>query len=157
MRLLEAVTGYVAAALLVAFTVIILVDVVFRYWLKIPLTWPAESSVLLFQWGVFLGAALAVRRRMHFGLDLIVRLMSAPLQRLAEGFGLGVVTAVSVLLVVLGLDMTRRAWPSLYATLPLSHGVAYLGVAVCGALMLVFTLPQLVAFWHRGGHHAPPR
>ena len=137
MRFLEAVTGYVAAALLVAFTVIILVDVVFRYWLKIPLTWPAESSVLLFQWGVFLGAALAVRRRMHFGL--------------------AVVTAVSVMLVVLGLDMTGRTWPSLYATLPLSHGVAYLGVAVSGALMLVFTLPHLVAFWHRGAHHAPPR
>lgn len=145
-RHLDAVTGYLAALLLMAFTVIILVDVVFRYWIQIPLTWPAESSVLLFQWSVFLGAALAVHRRVHFGLDLAVRLLPAPLRRAAEGFGLAVVVVAAVLLVVLGIDMTRRAWPSLYPTLPLSHGVAYLGVAVSGALMLVFVLPHLVAF-----------
>lgn len=150
-RLLDAVTGYLAALLLMAFTVIILVDVVFRYWIKIPLTWPAESSVLLFQWSVFLGAALAVHRRTHFGLDLVVRALPERLQRAAEGFGLGVVVGIAALLVVLGVDMTRRAWPSLYPTLPLSHGVAYLGVAVSGTLMLIFVLPHLVTFARGGG------
>lgn len=145
-RLLDTVTGYLAALLLMAFTVIVLVDVVFRYWIQIPLTWPAESSVLLFQWSVFLGAALAVHRRMHFGLDLVVRLLPRVLQRAAEGVGLGAVVIVAGLLVVLGIDMTRRAWPSSYPTLPLSHGVAYLGLAVSGALMLLFSLPHLIAF-----------
>lgn len=156
-RLLDAVTGYLAALLLMAFTVIVLVDVVFRYWIKIPLTWPAESSVLLFQWSVFLGAALAVHRRMHFGLDLVVRLLPDHLRRAAEGFVLVAVVIVAGMLVVLGTDMTRRAWPSRYPTLPLSHGVAYLGVAVSGALMLLFSLPQLVAFAKQTERPVEPR
>ncbi len=157
MRILESIIGYLAAALLMAFTVIILVDVLFRYWLKIPLTWPAESSVLLFQWSVFLGAALAARRRMHFGLDLIIRLMPERVRRSAEGFGLVAGTVVSVMLVILGFDMTQRAWPSRYPTLPLSHGVAYLGVAVSGTLMLLFTLRHLVTFARRTGDRCGPR
>lgn len=150
MRILEKATAYLAAALLMAFTLIILVDVVFRYWLKIPLNWPAESSVLLFQWSVFLGAALAARRRMHFALDLVVNRMPPRAQRAAEGVALLAVAATSVLLVVLGLDMTRRAWPSTYATLPLPHGAAYLGIPVSAALMVLFTLEHLMAF-ARGG------
>ncbi len=157
MRILESITGYLAAALLMAFTVIILVDVLFRYWLKIPLTWPAESSVLLFQWSVFLGAALAARRRMHFGLDLIIRLMPERVRRAAEGFGLVAGTVVSVMLVILGFDMTQRAWPSRYPTLPLSHGVAYLGVAVSGTLMLLFTLRHLVTFARGTAERCGPR
>ena len=152
MQILEKITAYLAAALLAAFTLIILVDVVFRYVLKIPLSWPAESSVLLFQWTVFLGAPLAVRRRRHFGLDLIVRRMPPGVRRAAEGFALVTVAASSVLLVVLGLDMARRTWPSMYATLPLSHGVAYLGIPVSAALMLVFSLEYLGGFVRpRGG------
>lgn len=155
MQILEKITASLAAALLMAFTVVILVDVLFRYVLRIPLTWPAESSVLLFQWTVFLGASLAVRRRRHFGLDLIIRRMSPRGRRAAEGFALVTVGAASVLLAILGFDMARRTWTSMYATLPVPHGVAYLGIPVSAALMLVFTCEQLVVFLRpRGGTSA---
>ncbi len=156
MRVLDRAIAYLAAALLIAFTVVILVDVACRYWLHIPLNWPAEGSILLFQWTVFLGAALAVRRRTHFALDLIVRRWSARARRAAQACVLLTMAATAVLLVRLGIEMTRRSWPSRYPTLPLSHGVAYLGIPISAALMLVFTVGHLVAFFRGGGAEGVP-
>jgi TRAP-type C4-dicarboxylate transport system permease small subunit len=82
--------------------------------------------------------------------------MPGVLRRAAEGLGLAAIVVVAMLLVVLGIDMTGRAWPSVYPTLPLSHGVAYLGVAVSGALMLVFVLPHVAGFARGGRSHADP-
>jgi TRAP-type C4-dicarboxylate transport system permease small subunit len=146
MGTIEKVISIIAAGLLMAFTAIILGDVVCRYWLKISLNWAAESCILLFQWTVFLGAALAVRKRAHFALDLVVRRFSPGARRAFEAGTLLVLAAAAVLLVIVGVEMTRRSWPSHYPTLPFSHGVAYLGVPVSAALMLVFIVEHLVAF-----------
>ena len=151
MEILEKSVSYVAAALLMAFTGIILVDVVCRYWLHIPLNWAAESCILLFQWTVFLGAALSVRRRSHFALDLIVRRFPPPGRRATEGCVLLLVAGAAALLLLLGVGMTQRSWPSRYPTLPLSHGVAYLGIPVSAALMVLFIMEHAVAFLRRGG------
>ena len=53
MDFVEHVVGACAALLLLLFTVLILFDIVCRYWLHIPLSWPTELTVLLFQWTAF--------------------------------------------------------------------------------------------------------
>ena len=72
-RVLDGAAAAACAALLTGFTVIILVDVVCRYWLRIPITWAAELTVFLFQVMSFLGAGLALRRGMHFGLGMLLK------------------------------------------------------------------------------------
>src|ERR1700722_2252421 len=69
---LEVVIESVLGALMCAFTLIILLDVVFRYCLHVPLAWPAELSILLFQWMVFLGTPVALRRGLHFHVEAFV-------------------------------------------------------------------------------------
>ena len=140
--MLELAVEAVAAAMVLVFSVVILVDVVCRYWLHIPIAWVSEFTVLLFQCTAFLGSTLALRRGLHFGLGLV---LSRAWPKLAKPFGLfvaAVVTASSVLLLVLAIQMIRQTWDSTYATLQISHAWAFVGVAFSAGLMALFGLEQ---------------
>lgn len=138
LRALELLVQALAAALLVAFTVLILVDVVCRYWLHVSIPWVPELTVFLFQWTVFLGSVLALRSGMHFGLGVLLHKVWP---RFADLMGLlvaVVVAASSLMLLVLAIKMVERTWEGTYSTLEISQGWAYVGVAVSAGLMALF-------------------
>lgn len=54
-----------------AFVVIISLQVVCRNFLKIPMVWANDISVVCFVWAVFLGSAIAVRHRAHYVLAFL--------------------------------------------------------------------------------------
>jgi len=140
---LEHIVAALAAALLGTFTVIILVDVVCRYLLHVAVPWAAELTVLLFQWMIFLGSPLALRRGLHFGLGLIVPKYWPGSDRWVRGIVATIVVGASGLLFILAIEMTHRTWHSTYPTLPLSHGIVNIGIAAGAFLMIVFGLEQL--------------
>ena len=68
---IERALAYLAGLCLAAFTVVVLVDVIYRQVLARPLLWPSEWSVMIFVWSVMLGAAVSARRRAHFVVELL--------------------------------------------------------------------------------------
>lgn len=145
MNFVEHVVAACAALMLLIFTILILVDIVFRYWLHIPLAWPTELTVLLFQWTAFLGAAVALRRASHFGLDLFVSAMPAAVQRIIQWVIIVLTFAANVLLISVSLDMIDQQRFSSYPTLPFSHAVAYYGVLISACLMTLFTIEFVIS------------
>jgi len=143
-----------AAVLLATFTVIILIDVVCRYLLHIAVPWAAELTVLLFQWMIFLGSPLALRRGLHFGLGLVIPKYWPGSDRWVRGFVATVVVGASTLLFVLAIEMAQRTWHSTYPTLPLSHGVVNVGIAVGAFLMILFGLEQLFRVFKPATHES---
>jgi TRAP-type C4-dicarboxylate transport system permease small subunit len=139
---LQQVAAVLAATLLASFTVIMIVDVICRYWLAISLAWTVELSILLFQWTAALGAALALRRGLHFGLGLVLPIEGDFARRMFNGFAGIVVSLSSLFLAVIAAQMVSRTWQSTYATLPLSHGVAYIGLLMGSVLMMLFGIEQ---------------
>jgi TRAP-type C4-dicarboxylate transport system permease small subunit len=131
--------------MLLIFTILILVDIAFRYWLHIPLAWPTELTVLLFQWTAFLGAAIALRRASHFGLDLFVSAMPSAVQRVVRWVIVVLTLAANLLLISVSLDMIAQQKFSSYPTLPFSHAAAYYGVLISACLMVVFTMEFIVS------------
>lgn len=69
---LEWLLKIICAALAGALTIVIFLQVFYRFVLRAPLVWSEEMALFLFQWTVFMGAALAVKQRSHFGLVEIV-------------------------------------------------------------------------------------
>ena len=67
--------------LVVALAVVVFLQVFNRFVLKAPLAWSEDLAMLLFQWVVFLGAAIGVRRLRHFGIDLVVKKLPARMHR----------------------------------------------------------------------------
>ncbi len=132
----------IAAGLVVVFTLLILADVVCRYLLHIPIAWVSELSVFLFQWTVFLGAILALRKGLHFGVGLV---LARVWPRLAAPLGITVAAitcAVSLMLLALAIRMAAQTWDATYSTLDISHGWAYVAVAICAGFMAVFAVEQ---------------
>jgi TRAP-type C4-dicarboxylate transport system permease small subunit len=141
-RGIELMVECAAVLLVVAFTLLILADVICRYWLHIGIPWVSELSVFLFQWTVFLGAILALRRGLHFGLGLVLR-RAFPAAVVPLGVLVALATAAtSSLLLVLSIRMAVQTWGATYSTLEISHGWAYVGVAISTAAMALFALEQ---------------
>jgi TRAP-type transport system small permease protein len=63
--------------------VLILSNVVLRYFFASGLASTEELARLLFVWLIFLGAVLATRQQAHMAFDSVVRLLSAPWQKAA--------------------------------------------------------------------------
>ena len=58
--------------------VLIVAAVVFRYVVRDPLTWSQEFIVGLFTWLIFIGAAAAIRSRMHIRIDALGGVFARP-------------------------------------------------------------------------------
>lgn len=69
--LIEKVCEGIGTLSVAAFVVIISLQVVCRNFLKIPMVWANDISVVCFVWAVFLGSAIAVRRRAHYVLAFL--------------------------------------------------------------------------------------
>jgi TRAP-type C4-dicarboxylate transport system permease small subunit len=59
--------------LCVIFTLVVLFQVLSRNYLLISVPWTDEVALIFFVWSVFLGAALGVRKRTHFLVELFPR------------------------------------------------------------------------------------
>jgi TRAP-type C4-dicarboxylate transport system permease small subunit len=139
----EKAIGYLAGLTLAAFTIIILIEVVFRYWLHIPLSWPNELSILLFQWMVFFGAPVGLRRGIHFTVDVVVVLLPTSVQRVLSKFVVLIALAVGIALTVLSYRMAISTWNTTYTSLPIPVAVSFIGAMLSGGLIVLFCFPLL--------------
>jgi TRAP-type C4-dicarboxylate transport system permease small subunit len=140
---LEIVIEGMLGALMCAFTLIILLDVVFRYCLHVPLAWPAELSILLFQWMVFLGTPVALRHGLHFHVEAFVAwLPEGPRRMLSLLVAVGILASACVLVFV-GWQLAARTASSMYTTLPVSHSLLYFSIIASGIFSAVFAVERI--------------
>ena len=67
--------AFIAVGLFVAI-ILEVVGVFFRYVLQRPFTWSEEFLTFLFVWMVFIGCSIAVRKREHIHVDVLVQRFS---------------------------------------------------------------------------------
>ena len=131
---------YVAAILVSVMTVLGFLQVLFRYWLHLPLDWGEEVSRYLFVWSAMLGAAIATKRRAHFGIDFLVKILPSPAQK---GIAIGVNLCICALLGLIAVQGTRLAVLNLSQispTLSVPMGFPYAAIPACALLMLIYTI-----------------
>jgi len=141
---LEKLVSYLAGLTLAAFTAIILLEVICRYWLHIALSWPAEASILLFQWMVFLAAPVALRQGLHFTVDAVVVTLPKAIQGILARLSAVVALATGATLAFYSYRMIVRSWNTTYPTLPVSASAPFIGLAVSGLLIVLFSLQLLI-------------
>lgn len=138
--ILDVVTG----ALVVVIAAILLLQVVGRYVLEYPFTWPEELAGFLFVWVIFLGALLAYRGGQMIGIPIFVEMLPPRWTRAVRLATNLVVLVVLVLMIVEGVDAARAAagmrttvtglsWAYIYLALPIGFfllALGYLGTVV---------------------------
>ena len=142
-RALEKLLRIVVAALVATIVVMVAAQVVFRYALKEPIVWSEEFTTLCYQWLAYLGAALAVRYRAHYGVDFVVRFLGPRSKRLLEWLEHIVVWLLALFMMVYGWRIVESSAMQMYPTLPFSVGTGYLVLPITGVLFLLMDWPVL--------------
>ena len=105
------------AVILGLMTVLTFANVVARYAFDSNILWALEMTVFLFAWLVLLGAAYAVKKGTHLGVDLVVNMLDRSARKVMA------LVAVSVCLAFAFL-MMKGAWDywANFANLPATEG-----------------------------------
>lgn len=89
----------ILAALLAVMFLAFIIQIVFRYWLNLPVGWTSELTVISWLWLVLWGAAFVLSEREEIRFDLIHGSAGPRLRRV-----MGVLTALAVL-VLYGMSL----------------------------------------------------
>jgi C4-dicarboxylate transporter DctQ subunit len=134
---------WICLGLMSALVVDVFLGVFSRYVLHATFQWYDEVARLCFVWMVFLGAATAVRRGAHFRLHLLIDRFGRGAQR-ATDLAVGLlVTGFGAVLVAGGIALWPVARRQVSDSLELSMVWFYGALPVGGALMILFSLPQI--------------
>jgi TRAP-type C4-dicarboxylate transport system permease small subunit len=136
-----------AAILVVSLAVVVFLQVFNRYVLKSPLAWSEDLAMLLFQWVVFLGAAIGVKRMRHFGIELVVRNLPEKIRGVIEYTIPVFVGIVALIMITEGLELLSFNRARIYSSMNLSYTLAYLPIPVSGCLMIIYLIWQEVHRW----------
>ena len=141
---IEQVLALAAGACLALFTVVVLVDVIYRQVLMQPMMWPSEWSVMAFVWSVMLGAAVAASRQVHF-VVIVFSDRGRPWDHALRIFVAAMSILFALVILYFGWRMmltgTRRFTPMM--GYPMTYVFAAFPVA--GLAFLLFTVEQFIA------------
>ena len=134
---------WVCLALMVALVGDVFLGVWSRYIMQATFRWYDEVARLCFIWIIFLGAAVAVARRLHFRMHLVVDRFGPRLRLAVERLVTLSVIAFGGVLVAGGIRMAPIAHRQVTDALEISQLWFFAALPVGGALMILFALPQL--------------
>ncbi len=142
-RSLEALTMVVMAVLVVD----VLWQVFTRFILKNPSTWTEELATFMLIWVSLLGAAVALSRGAHLGIDYFVGKLSKRKRLYTEIFVFLCISTFSLCVMVFGgidlvsstLELEQKS-----AALQVKVGYVYLAVPVSGFFLVLYSVIALV-------------
>jgi TRAP-type C4-dicarboxylate transport system permease small subunit len=137
-RILERTIEWMGGCVLVVVTLITILQILFRYVLKMPFIWSEEFSRFLFIWTVWFGAALGIRQGKHFAIQFIRDRFPRPWPQRVKIITDLLALAFLAVLVVSGVSLVEITAQEFYVTFPLSVKYAYMASVVGGILMFFF-------------------
>lgn len=106
-RFLDRGIDFALALLLVAMTLVVFVQVFFRYVVNAPLSWPEETARIMIVWLSFVGGYMAMREGKHLGFGLLVEKLPAHLQEMIGVLGRAFVVVFLLVVVWQGYGFAR--------------------------------------------------
>lgn len=153
----RAVNAFLAATLL-AMTLIVFVQVFYRYVLNHPLSWPEETARVLIVWLSFVGGYMALRENKHIGFNLFVKKLPENARRVVEIVGRVLVIFFLIVVIWQGWIFAHKSLSILMPYTGISVGwFVYSVFPVSGVLLLAQSLIELVHSISALGGSAPQR
>jgi len=151
---LERVLMVLCGLCLAGVTTSVFFDVVTRE-IGHPWLWLQEVTMACFTYGVFTGTAVAVRRNDHLCLSAVTDAMSGATRRFFEVFNRTVVLLVGLAMVAFGWQNFLQGFGSFRMPSMLPIAYLYWPIPVCGALIALFSVEQIMNGWRHGFERAP--
>jgi TRAP-type C4-dicarboxylate transport system permease small subunit len=136
-------------------TLIIFMQVIWRYCFKAPLSWSEESARYLFVWVSFLGAITAAKRGNHVGMEMLRDALPRLGKDLLQFFSNLITVFFFAITFYYTLSMAPRMWIQFSPAMEISMFYPYLGIAVGSFFMMLYYanegLKNLVSLKGGGG------
>ncbi|MGO0789836.1 TRAP transporter large permease subunit [Herbaspirillum seropedicae] len=144
-RMVMHLVGAVAAALVLAETVVLLTGVIYRYALHDPLVWSDELASILFIWLSMLGAVLALDRGEHMRLTAIINKCSEKGRIWLETVAALVVCIFVLMVIHPAVDHAVEQMPITTPALEIPDGLRAAALPVGAILMLLAAVSRMAA------------
>ena len=154
-RFLAAVPKFAVTALIVLAIVNLLIGVVLRYFVgamtdyfdmdPVPFTWVEEVGEMSLAWLTLIGAAIGVRQRSHFTLQIVVHRLPAAAQLWLGRFNHLLIVGVGCLAAWYGYKLCLLNRTLATPGLQINLAWLYASSVVGGALIAVYGLSMIIA------------
>jgi len=137
--------------LVIVVMVVLVVDVLWqvftRFILKDPSTWTEELAIFMLIWVSLLGAAVALNRSAHLGIDYFVGKLPPRKRLYTEIFAFLCIVLFSFTVMILGgveLVTTTLRLEQLSPALGIRVGYVYLAIPISGFFLVLYSVIGLV-------------
>ncbi len=155
-RILQRILVSIIFALAGGMFIIIFLQVIFRYVLRMPISWSEEIARYLMVWGSCLAAASAYGYGSHIGVKALVNLLS---EKKAKWARIVVHLAVSTLMVVVtyeGFRLSFLLFDQESAAMQIPMTYPYLAIPVGAFLILVQAVVMIFHEFKTSSGNKPP-
>lgn len=134
----------IAAAGLVAMTLIAGWQVFGRYVLNSSPSWSEQAALTLMIWYVSLAAAAGVREGFHIRIVVLENNLKPTRRRFLRACNDIVVGLCGLAMAIWGSELVLRTWSHTIPSLGIPRGLAYAGLPIAGALIVLFALERVL-------------
>jgi TRAP-type C4-dicarboxylate transport system permease small subunit len=148
-KVVDWVVDSLSTVLLLAMSLILALEVVFRYVLNRPLVWTLEGSLFCFVWLMWIGAIGCIREERQIRIDFVEKYAPMYLRRILVPATTILSMVFLVLVIYYGVYVTESQMSAVFDILPFSRGVQYAAAPIGGTLMLLSLARVFVRQIHR--------
>ena len=146
-KILDKLYGFVEtfSAFLLAVTCgLVLAQVISRYFFGYSFVWAEELPVIFFAWFGFLGAAAAMHRKEHLGVEIVTKKLPTETRKFLNITSCIVGTVFFVVIFIYGLQFSIKMMKVNFISMSIPKGVFYLSIVICSLLMVITLLFQAI-------------
>lgn len=138
--------GYLCVVMLIAMSIIVFLQVIFRFILKASLPWSEEVSRYLLVWITFLGGAYGVKTGAHLGVEAVQLLLPVQARKVAKLITqvVGVVLCVIILIISIDIVQKQLSGGQKSPALRLEMGYVYLAIPVGMVFFIIRYIERMV-------------
>ncbi|HEY3368177.1 MAG TPA: TRAP transporter small permease [Symbiobacteriaceae bacterium] len=141
---LERIASWIVSLFMGVICLVIFANVFGRYVLHSSPPWSEELARYMMVWISALGAAVALRRGAHVGLDIVVQRLPARTRLVAEVTALLFALALTGVIAFFGFKLAAFNMRQHSAAMRMPMGVPYASVPTAGLLMVLVVLEQIL-------------
>ena len=127
-------------------TILLFLQVLFRFVLNLPLAWVEEISLYSMVWLCYFGCSLAIKKREHLKMEIITNFLRPKAKKVFDLISLVLFFAFAVFVLyhvtLLTADILQRG--QVTAVLEIPKWIPYAGVPVAFLLMLIRMIQDFV-------------
>lgn len=143
-RVVGVIENITAILIISLLSLVVFLQVFFRYVLNNPLAWSEELARFLSIWLVYISAAIVLRDDSHMSMDYFVKLLPHKAQAWIDAAGKLIISIFLFIGVKESFTIIRITMMQLSPSLDIPMGLIYLALPVSFSLMLLDFLTRII-------------